>query len=74
LPWWRLTSVYHVRVQDEEKRQREERQQQAAARQARLQQDSKKRREQSKLFRKKTQHGQPVIKHRIEKILQQLAG
>ena len=45
---------------------------QAAVAAAQREAAKKKRQADNKLFRKKTHHGQPVMKHRIEKMLQQL--
>lgn len=60
--------------QEEQQREREERERAAAERAARLEADRKRRAAESKKLRKKTHGGQPVMKYRIEKMLQQLGG
>lgn len=57
-----------------EKQQREERQRLAAERRAKLAADAKQRAAKSKQLFKKTSHGQPVMKYRVEKMLAQLEG
>ena len=61
-----------ARAQEARQREREERQRAAAERAAKLAADVKRRAAESKLLFKKTGHGQPVMKHRVDKILAQL--
>jgi hypothetical protein len=58
--------------QEAKQREREERQRAAAERAAKLAADAKQRAAKSKQLYKKTGHGQPVMKYRVEKMLQQL--
>ena len=59
-------------LQEAEKREREERQRAFEERQTKLAAEAKQRAAKSKQFRKKTAHGQPVMKYRVEKMLEQL--
>jgi hypothetical protein len=59
-------------LQQAEKREREERQRTYEERQVKLAAEAKQRAAKSKQFRKKTAHGQPVMKYRVEKMLEQL--
>lgn len=59
-------------MQEEEARAREERRKQIEAHKARVAEVEKQRKQQSKLMRKRTRHGQPVMKFRVDKILGQL--
>ncbi len=61
-------------LQDAEKLERDQQANLAEQRRAKLAEEAKERRERNKLFRKKTVRGQPVMKYRMDKILQQLGG
>lgn len=68
-----LATHVHPRATQEAKQQeREERQRAAAERAAALAAAAKVRAAKSKQLYKKTGHGQPVMKYRVEKMLQQL--
>lgn len=64
----------HVEKVEELERQKEAEAAKAAAEKAEKGAALKRRKQEHKLFRKKTHHGQPVMKHRIEKLLHQLEG
>jgi apyrase len=59
-------------MQEAKQQEREERQRAAGERRAKLAADAKQRAAKSKLLYKKTAHGQPVMKYRVEKMLAQL--
>ncbi len=61
-----------IGAQEEEARAREQRRQEIEAHKARVAEVEKRRKQQTKLLRKRTLHGQPVMKFRVDKILEQL--
>ena len=74
--WRRVPSQSQYRgcapLQEAEQQEREERQRAAEARRQRLAAEAAARAAKSKAFRKRTAHGQPLMKVRVEKMLEQL--
>ena len=59
-------------VQDEKRLKREKAEQEAEERQRHRAAMEKERKKRNKLFLKKTRRGQPMMKHRIDKVLEKL--
>jgi rRNA processing len=59
-------------AKDGDLQDRQEQQRQRQERKNRVEADLKRRKQDNKVFRKKTQKGQPVMKYRIEKMLEKL--
>lgn len=63
-----------IHLQEQEAAEREARRRAAEERAAQLAAQAKQRAQRSKAHFKKTGHGQPVMKYRVEKMLEQLTG
>ena len=71
---WHITIVLHgfYALQDAALQERQLAQKEAAERRARVAEVERQRKQQTSLLRRKTRTGQPVMKHRIDKILDAL--